>query len=161
QKLVLLDLVFLEIHRDAHQGPAEAILVDGIEVEIDVAIGVEAAVHARARLHRRQIVLLCCRLPRGAPFRCSRRNERTLDRTRAGLHLSDIAAADKAVRPVIEIVAVELVDAHADRARGNERVEVVFLRIEEAVYAGDGLVGVVSPDGARVGYGIVWTTDLG
>jgi hypothetical protein len=32
---------------------------------------------------------------------------------------------------VIEIVAIELIDAHADRAGGNERVEVIFTIVEE------------------------------
>jgi hypothetical protein len=33
---------------------------------------------------------------------------------------------------MIEIVAVELVDAHADRARRDERIEVEFRLVEKA-----------------------------
>ena len=46
QKLVLLDLILLEIHRDTHQRPAEAVSVGRVEVEVDIPMGVEASVHA-------------------------------------------------------------------------------------------------------------------
>ena len=52
-----------------------------------------------------------------------------------------IAAADKAQRAVVEIVAVELVDAHADRAGADERVEVVFVLSKKPSAVGHRLVG--------------------
>ena len=135
RKLVLLHLVFLDVDRHPHQRPAETVLVERIEIEIDVAVGVEAAVHAGARLHGAEIVVLDGRLPCRAPFRRAGRRQRAFDRAGAGLHLADVAAADEAERAVIEIVAVEFVDAHADRAGGDERIEVELRVVEEAVHA--------------------------
>ena len=43
-----LQLVVVEVDRHPHQRPAEAVLVGRIEIEIDVAIAVEAAVDAAA-----------------------------------------------------------------------------------------------------------------
>jgi hypothetical protein len=46
---------------------------------------------------------------------------------------------------VVEVVAVEFVDAHADRAGGDERIEVEFVLVEESVRARDRLVGELRP----------------
>ena len=75
------------------------------------------------------------------------------------LHLADIAAADKAKRAVIEIVAVELVDAHADRAGGDERIEVVFVLVEEPDRGRHRLMGEIAADLALAGLRIVGRAD--
>src|SRR5581483_6767787 len=117
---------------DPRQRPAEAILVGRIEIEIDVAVAVHAAVHARAGLQRALVVLLDRLLPLRAPQRRARRHRRGLDRSSIGLHLSHVAAADEAVRTMVEIVAVEFVDAHADRSGGDEGIEYELGGVEEA-----------------------------
>ena len=155
QEGVLLDLVVVEIDGHAHQRTAEAVAVGRIEIEIDVAVAVEAAVHAGAGLERAEIVVAHRLLPLRAPFRRAGRDRRRLDRPAVGLHLAHVAAADEAVRAVIEIVAVELVDAHADRAGGDERIEVELLVVEEADHVRDGLVREVAADHAGVGDRIV------
>ena len=132
QEAVLLELVVVEVDRHAHQRAAEAVLVGRVEVEIDVAVAVEAAVDAGAGRDRAEVVVLDRRLPFRAPARRARRHGRRLDRPSVGLHLAHVAAADEAVRAMVEIVAVEFVDAHADRAGGDERIEVEFLLVEEA-----------------------------
>ena len=47
---------------------------------------------------------------------------------------------------MVEIVAVEFVDAHADRAGGDEQIEVEFVLVEESDDVGDCLVGEVAAD---------------
>jgi len=64
------------------------------------------------------------------------------------LHLPHVTAADKAVRAMIEIVAVEFIDTHADRAGCDKRVEDEFVGIEKACRARDGLVGEIAADHA-------------
>src|ERR1700733_6652377 len=160
QKFVLLYLVVLQIHRYPHQRPAEAICVGGIEVEIDVTVGVEAAVDARAGFYGRKIVLFYGGLPGRTPLRGAGRDERAFDRPGAGLYLAHVPSADKAVRSVIEIIAVEFIDAHANRAGRDERIEVVLLVVEESVHARNGLMRIVAADDACVGDRIVWFSDL-
>src|SRR6185503_21375005 len=126
----------------AHQRTAEAVAIGRVEVEIDVAVAVEAAVYSRAGLHRAELVVAHRGLPGCAPFRRPGRDRRGLDRPAVGLHLAHIAAADKTVRAVIEIVAVELVNAHADRTGRDERIEVKLLVVEESEYVRNGLVRV-------------------
>ncbi len=60
---------------------------------------------------------------------------------------------------MVEIVAVEFVDAHPDRARGDERVEVEFVLVEESVGARDRLVGEVAADHPLIGDAIVGLAD--
>ena len=144
----------------AHQRTAEAVVIGRIEIEIDVAVAVEAAVDAGAGLHRAEIVVAHRVLPARAPFWRPGRDRCGLDRPAVGLHLAHVAAADEAVRTVIEIVAVELVDAHSDRAGGDERIEVEFLVVEEPIDARHGLVGEVAADHAGIGDGIVRLSDL-
>ena len=50
---------------------------------------------------------------------------------RPSLYLTDIATASEPVRTMIEIIAIEFVDAHANRAGRDERVEHVFRLVEE------------------------------
>src|SRR5262249_58707846 len=70
-----------------------------------------------------------------------------------------IADSNEAMRPVIEIVAVELINAHPDRARGDERVE--DLVVEKGIYARCDLIGVIAPNHALVRARIVWLADAG
>src|SRR5215472_8908175 len=81
-----------------HERAAEAILVRRVEIEIDVAVGIEAAVHAAAGFHRAEIVVAHRAFPGSAPFRRSGRGERTFDRSGTGLDLANIASADETVR---------------------------------------------------------------
>src|SRR5260370_21482144 len=91
-----------------------------------------------------QVTLRHRLLPLGTPSRCSLWCPRALDRSAIGLHRAHVTAADEAVRSVIEIVAVELVDAHPDGARGNKGIE--DLVVEEGVHAGCNLGRIISPD---------------
>ena len=115
--------------------------------------------HAGARRHRAEVIVARRALPFCAPARRSRRNMGGLDRAPARLHLPHISAADEAKRTMVEIVAVELVDAHADRAGGDERIEVEFVLVEEAEDVGDRLVSEVAADHARVRHRIVRLAD--
>jgi hypothetical protein len=63
--------------------------------------------------------------------------------------------------PVIEVVAVELIDAHADRTRRDERVENEFLFVEEADDVRDRLVREVAPDHSFVLDGVISLADPG
>ena len=72
---------------------------------------------------------------------------------------SDIAA-DKTVRAVIEVVAVEFVDAHPDRAGCDERIEVELLVVEITVHARHALVREVAADHSFVGDGIIRLSDF-
>ena len=60
-----------------------------------------------------------------------------------------------------KVVAVELVDAHADRAGGNERIEIVFVLVEETERVRHGLMGEIAPDLALSGRRIVRLADAG
>src|SRR6202030_738920 len=120
------DFVVVEIDGHAHERPAEAILISRIEIKVDVAIAVHRAVAGGAAIDGAEVIVLQGLFPLRAPGRGARRHRGDLDRSPVGLHLPDIAAADKAEWAVIEIVTVELVDAHADRAGGDKWIEVVF-----------------------------------
>jgi hypothetical protein len=64
------------------------------------------------------------------------------------------------MRAVIEIVAVEFVDACADRAGPDKRIEIELLAVEEAVHGRNGLVRVIAADHAAVGHRIIGLADL-
>src|ERR1700744_711277 len=153
QVAVLLGFVVLDVDRHPHQRSAEAILVEGIEVEIDVTVRIEAAVHSCARLHGAQIIVPDRSLPGRAPLRRAGRRQRAFYWTGPRLHLADVPAADEAERAMVEVVAVELVDAHADRAGGDERVEVELALVEEAVHGRYRLMSEVASDPALAGLG--------
>ena len=116
----------MEVERHPHELAAEAVGIGRIEVEIGVAIAAAAAV--RDHLVTCQIVLRHRLLPLG-PHRGVPSVSSSLDRSAVGLHRTQIASTDKAMRPVIEIVAVEFVDAHPDRTRRDEGIE--YLVVEE------------------------------
>src|SRR5260370_42104745 len=141
---VLLDLVLVEVDRDANERSAEMVAIERVEVEIDVAIRVEAPVHAGSRRHRAQIIVAHGALPTRAPAGRTRRNRGRLNRAPVRLHLPHVSAPDETERTVIEIVAVEFVDAHADRAGGDERIEVELVLVEESYCLGGRLVGEVA-----------------
>src|SRR5215469_1678910 len=113
QVLRHLEFIFVEIERDPHELAAEPVGVRRIEVQVGVAVTAAAAVGDD--FVTAQIVLRHRLLPVETPSRSSLRCPRALDRPAVGLHRAHIAAADEAVRPMIEIVAVELIDAHPDR----------------------------------------------
>ena len=62
---------------------------------------------------------------------------------------------------MIEIVAIELVDAHADRARSDERIEIVFVLVEEGDRGRHGLVREITPDLALAGPRIIRRANSG
>src|SRR6185437_16135937 len=119
--------------------------------QVDVAIAVHAAVHTRARLERTLIVLAHGLLPLGTPGGSARRDRGTLDGPAVRLDLAHVASAHKPVRSMIEVVAIELIDAHPDGTGGDERVEHESGGIEEAAHIGDGLVSKVAADHSAVG----------
>ena len=61
---------------------------------------------------------------------------------------------------MIEIIAVEFIDAHADRAGGDERIEIEFRLVEEAVHAGHRLMGVVAADDPGIGDRVIGFADF-
>ena len=61
------------------------------------------------------------------------------------------------MRPVIEIVAVEFIDAHPDGTRGDEGIE--YLVVEEAVHARRDLIRIIASDHALAGVRIVGLAD--
>ena len=71
-----------------------------------------------------------------------------------------MGTVDKAVRIVIEVVSVKLVDAHADRAGDNERIKIDSLVVEKAVHHRNGLVGKIAPYDTCVGNRIVRRANL-
>src|SRR5438270_10598670 len=100
--------------------------------------------HAAAGLDAAEIIIASRALPRRPPFRRAGRHRCGLDRPAAGLHLAHVAAADEPVRTMIEIVTVEFVNAHSNRAGRNEGIEVEFLVVEKTIDAGDRLVREVA-----------------
>ena len=84
---------------------------------------------------------------------------RVLDRAPARLHLPHIAAANEAERTVVEIVAIEFVDAHPDRTGGDEGIEVELVLVEEADGVGDRLMSEVTTDDTLIGDRIVGLAD--
>src|SRR5690348_14314405 len=73
EEAILLQLVLVKIHRNAGQGPAKSITVRRIEIHIDIAVAVHAAVHTGAWLQRTQVVVAHSLLPLHAPAGSSRR----------------------------------------------------------------------------------------
>src|SRR5215831_2895884 len=110
-----LELVVVKIDSHAQHWTPEAVPVRRIEVEVNVAVAVEAAMDAAA-FEIAQIVVANGFLPLGAPFRRSFRDRSGFNGPAIGLHLAEVSAAYEAMRTMVEIVAVEFVDAHADRA---------------------------------------------
>src|SRR5436305_13401921 len=88
-----------------------------------------------ARLERAQVIIGDGLLPLRSPLGSARGDRRALDRATVGLHLTEIAASDESQRAVIEVVAVEVVDADTDRAGRDERIEVELRFVEEPVDA--------------------------
>src|SRR6185295_16371563 len=97
-------------------------------------------------IERAQVVIAQRLLPLQSPGRRAWRQFQAFERPSVGLHLPEVAAADETERTMIEVVAIELVDAHADRAGGNERVKVVFILVEETERSRHGLVREVAAD---------------
>ena len=60
---------------------------------------------------------------------------------------------------MIEIIAVELVDAHADRTGSDERIEHEFGGIEEAYDVRDCLMAKVAADDTGIADGIIALAD--
>ena len=116
--------------------------------------------HAGARHDAAEIIVAHRGLPCRAPCRRPWREGRRLDRTAVGLDLSYVATTNKAMWAMVEIIAIELIDAHSDRAGSNERVEVELLVVEEPVRSRNSLMCKVAADHALVGDGIVRLSDF-
>src|SRR6185312_8420943 len=100
---------------------APEIAVRRIEVEVVAAVALAGALDRDPE--RTVEVLRHGRLPFGAPARRAARHRAHLDRPRAGGGGRHAAAADEAEARVVEVVAVELVDGHAEAAGRHELVE--------------------------------------
>src|SRR4029077_10483266 len=105
---------------------AEAILIGRVEIEVAIAVAIAAAM--RRRQDRAEAVVRDRLFPGPPPWRHAGGGRGGLDRAGIRLHNSHIAAANEAVGPVVEIVAIELVDAHAVRAAGNKGVENLVVK---------------------------------
>src|SRR5205814_8832095 len=103
------------------------------------------------------IGLAHCLLPRTPPIRRSARRRVVENRPAVGMGAGDRGAADEAVRTVVEIVAVVVVECDAERARRSERIE--FGILEERGRARAGLIGVVAPDHTFVADRIIGLAD--
>src|SRR5271165_4697462 len=160
EKLILLELVLMKIHGDAHQWTIEAVAVRRIEIKIYIPIAVHAAMHSGPGLDRAQVIVPHRLLPLRTPLGCARWHRSRLDRPPAGLHLSHVAAADEAMWSMIEVIAVELIDAHADGARSDEGIENELRLVEEAFDVGDCLMREIASDHALVRHRIVRRSDL-
>src|SRR5262249_23694632 len=146
EKLAHLELVLMEIVRQPDQRPAEAILVGRVEVDMIIAIAIVGGMDTGSGIHRAEIVVLYGLLPFGAPSGRSRRRQRVLDGPSARLDVAQIAAAHETMRAVVEIVAIELVDAHADRAGSDEGIEDVLVLVEEPDRGRNRLVRKIASD---------------
>src|SRR5271169_6190931 len=98
-------------------------------------------------------------LPFRSPGRRAGRHRHAFERATVSANLADIAAADKSRRPMIEIIAIELVDTHADRAGRDEGIEVVFVVVEETHRGRHGLMGEVAAYLALAGLRIIRRAD--
>ena len=96
-------------------------------------------------------------LPAAAPGRRVLGQVVLQDRPAAGVPQRDVAAADETQRAVVEIVAVEVVHALAQRAGAHERVEDLLL---EHVHRRGDLVGVIATDHAAPRRGVIRRADL-
>ncbi len=129
------------VEGDAHQRPAIDVPIGRVEIEIIAAMAHHRAMGGDGG--GAQISLDRCLLPLGAPFRHALRHIHHLDRPTAGIEDLDIAARDEAESLVVEIVAVELVDGHAQRAGADEGIDDLVL--EEDIHRGGDLIGVIAP----------------
>src|ERR1700741_3834948 len=85
--------------------------------------------------------------PGQPPFGSSRRCRVKLDRAAIRHDRSDILAADEAERPVVEIVAAEIVDHRPVRAGRDKGIYIGALVHEDSWTTGR-LIAVVAPDNA-------------
>src|SRR5207344_610391 len=100
----------------------------------------------RREAHRAAIPLDHVALPLRAPVGRAAREDARTDRLHAVGGAGEITAAQEAEAGVVEVVAVEVVDASVAAARLHERIEVLVL--EEGVGAGLCLIAVVATDRA-------------
>src|SRR5271167_838148 len=105
------------------------------------------------------VVMPCNRLlplesPLGSPLRCRVK----LDWAAASHDRSDVLTADEAEPPMVEVVAAEIIDHCAVRARCHERIDVDTFVQEDGCATGR-LIGVVAPDDALAGLRIVGRAD--
>ena len=150
-----LEFVGMEVEGQPQQRVAIDVVIGGIEIEVGIAIAHHAAVRGdRSAL---QVILGHRLLPAGTPFRRAFRQLVLQDRPAAGAPQRDVPAADETLRTVIEIVAIELVDGLAQRARAHERVHDL---VEEHIHCRRDLVGVVAPNHPGIGFGVVRLADL-
>src|SRR6516164_8833187 len=117
--------------------------------------------HSRSCIEGAQVIVSQRLFPFQSPGRRSWRQLHTFERAPIRLHLTEIAASYEAQGAMIEVVAIELVNAHADCARRDERVEVELVLVEETERSRDRLVREVPPNLTLSRRGIVWLADAG
>src|ERR1700732_3047838 len=123
----------MEIIGHADEWAAERIPVGGVEIEIVLAMGIVAARRADAE---GVVVPLGGRLlPFATPTWRAGRNGPRLDRPAVRSASRNPGSTEEAQARMVEIVAIEVVDVHAEgRARSHERIDyLVFEEHRDAV----------------------------
>ena len=130
------------IEGQPQQRPSPGVLVDGVEVEAVAAIGHGRPIGLDA--HGTVVPMLHRALPGAAPAGRAGRHRVVADRMGAAAGGDDRTTADEIEAGMVEIVAVEIVDGHAERTRAHEIVE--YPVAEEQRRRRLRLVGVVGAD---------------
>nr|GEZ34032.1 hypothetical protein [Tanacetum cinerariifolium] len=152
-----LAVVLREVEGDTQQRTAQRILVGRVERQVVGARCIAARFTADG--HGAGVVLDRGFFPFRTPRRGAGRERARVDGRSADRGYPGAAAADETQTGVVEVVVVELVDAHADGTATDKWVEVLV--IEEHAHAVGGLVRVVAARGAGVGHRVVRLADAG
>ncbi|KAG1455868.1 hypothetical protein G6F57_015214 [Rhizopus arrhizus] len=153
-----VELVVMPVERHAQQRLAIGVLVRRIQRQIGVAVRHHRTGNADG--HEALVRVLHTRFPGRAPAGGARRRRRLLDGTAAVAHVADAGAAQKAQRAVVELVAVQVVHAHAARAGAHEGVQLGALG-QQHVHRAVHLVCVVLADHAFIGLRVIRLADTG
>ncbi len=139
----------------AQQRPAERVLIDRIDVEIVLVIGVDRAL--RVEVDHVVVPLDCLLLPFRAPARCLRGNIAPPDRRCRAAAASDVAAAEESEARMVERLAVEIVEDHRVARRAHIGIELLVLQEGRAV--GFELIAIILAEEAFAGLGVVGLAD--
>ena len=104
--------------------------------------------------HLVSVVIGGCTLPRAAPGRRTRRVGRACNRPATGLVDPHRRAADKTVRPVVEVVGVEIINCHAIAAC-TDKVIGVHVFVEVGLDGAHVLVSKVFTDNTFAGFRVI------
>ena len=124
----------MEVEGQTQQRVAVDVAIGRIEIEVGIAI----AHHAAVRRDRGALQIVLCHrlLPALAPLRRALGHVVLQDRPATGRPQGDVAAADEALRTVVEVVAVEFVDGLAEQVRAHERIDLMALASERLLDGG-------------------------